>query len=114
MVMNEHHNTDVIIALNAPTTVGVCKAVKEMNLQGKVKVIGFDSTHEEIDYLDEDVIQATIVQNPYSMGYLGVKSALEVLGKKAVPKYVDTGSKVIDKNNMYTPENQKLLFPFVN
>lgn len=114
VVMKEYLNVDVIIALNAPTTNGVCKAIKEMKLGGKVKVIGFDSTHEEIDAIEEDVMQAAIVQNPYSMGYLGIKNALEVLEKKDVQKYVDTGSKVIDKSNMYTPENQKLLFPFVN
>lgn len=114
MILKKYEKVDAIVALNAPSTIGVADAIQTMNLQEKVKVIGFDSTHEEIDFIEADVIQASVVQNPYSMGYLGVKHAIEVLQKKEVPKYVDTGSKVIDKNNMYTPENQKLLFPFVN
>lgn len=113
-IIKKYHQLKAIVALNAPTTIGACDALKKMNLKGKVKVIGFDSTNEEINFIEEGIIQATVVQNPYSMGYLGVKNALEVLDKKVVPRYVDTGTKVIDKNNMYTPENQKLLFPFVN
>ncbi|MBZ9686032.1 substrate-binding domain-containing protein [Clostridium estertheticum] len=114
MVIKKYDKIDAIVALNGPAAMGVADAIQNMNLQGKVKVIGFDSTHEEIDFMEADVIQATIVQNPFNMGYLGVKSVLEVLNEKSVPKNVDTGSKVIDKKNMYTPENQKLLFPFVN
>lgn len=111
--LSKYNNINAIVALNAPSVVGVAKAIQEMKLNGKVKVIGFDSTPEEVVFMEDDVIQATVVQNPYSMGYLGVKNALDVLNKKSVDKYIDTGSTVIDKNNMYTPENQKLLFPFV-
>ncbi|WP_312887389.1 substrate-binding domain-containing protein [Clostridium lacusfryxellense] len=114
MVIKKHDKIDIIIALNAPATIGVANSIQNMNLQGKIKVIGFDATHEEIDFMEDDVIQATILQNPYSMGYLGVKYAIEDSNKNKVPKNVNTGSKMIDKGNMYTPENQKLLFPFVN
>jgi len=114
MVIKKYDKIDVIIALNAPATIGVANAIQKMNLQDKIKVIGFDGTHEEIDFMEADVIQATILQNPYSMGYLGVKYAIEDSNKNKIPKNVNTGSKVIDKSNMYTPENQKLLFPFVN
>ena len=55
-----------------------------------------------------------VVQNPFNMGYLGVKYALDVLNGDKVPKSVDTGSTVIDRENMYLPENQKLVFPFTD
>jgi ribose transport system substrate-binding protein len=59
------------------------------------------------------VIQATVVQKPFNMGYLGVKYAVRAMEGKPVPKMIDTGSTAIDMTNLYTPENQKLLFPFV-
>lgn len=113
-MLNKHSNLDAVVALNGPSVVGAANAIHKLNLGGKVKIVGVDCYPEAINFIEEGVIQATIVQNPYSMGYLGVKHALEVIDKKSVPKYVDTGSKVIDKRNMYLPENQKLLFPFVN
>ena len=112
-VISENGEIDCIVGLNAMSTVGVANAIKEMNLGGKVKVIGFDSTLEEIDLIEDNIIQATVVQNPISMGYLGIKYAVEAIKNKSIPKVIDTGSKVIDKTNMYAPENQKLLFPFV-
>lgn len=107
------NNVDAIVALNGPSAMGAAKAIKEMNLSGKVKVLGFDSTMDEIIYIEEGVIQATIVQDPYAMGYLGVKNAMDVINKKSVTKLINTAITIIDKNNMYTPENQKLLFPFI-
>jgi ribose transport system substrate-binding protein len=104
---------DAIVALNGPSTSGAAKAIEEMNLTGKIKIIGFDNTNGEIDYLEDNAIQAIVIQNPYNMGYLGVKNAVNVINKVNIPKTIDTGSTIIDKNNMYLPENQKLLFPFV-
>jgi len=42
-----------------------------------------------------------------------VKTALQVYNGESVKASIDTGSEVITKENMYTRENQKLLFPFV-
>ncbi len=111
-IITENPDIDAIVGLNAMSSIGVAQTVKDLKLAGKVKVIAFDSTLEEIDYMEEGVIQATVVQNPFSMGYLGVKIANDVLQNKSVPAFINTGSMVIDKSNMYTPENQKLLFPF--
>ncbi|MED4605491.1 substrate-binding domain-containing protein, partial [Paenibacillus validus] len=105
---------DGIVALHAVSSIGVAEEIERLGLQGKVKVVTFDSTLEDIEYLQEGVIQATIIQNPFSMGYLGVKYAVDLLGgSKKVPARYDTGTTVIDQNNMFWSDNQKLLFPFV-
>jgi ribose transport system substrate-binding protein len=102
-----------IVALNAVSSLGVAREMERLGLGGKVKLVTFDSTPEEVELLQEGVIQATIVQNPFSMGYLGVKHAVDVLEGRKVPARTDTGTKVIDRENMFWLENQKLLFPFV-
>ena len=101
-----------IIALNYISSIGVAKAIDEMGLSGKIKVITFDNTPEEIEFLEKGVIQATVTQSPFGIGYLAVKYAVLNLQGKKIPKYVDTGLVVIDRNNMYLPQNQKILFPF--
>ncbi|MOA19354.1 hypothetical protein D3C78_1397310 [compost metagenome] len=78
-----------------------------------VKLIGFDSSMKEISYLEEGVLQATIVQKPFNMGYLAVKTVIDARnGLKVQPK-IDTGSEIITKENMYASDVQKLLFPFI-
>lgn len=102
-----------IVGLNETSTVGTGKAIKELGLAGKVSLVGFDSSINEVKLLEAGVIQATVVQKPFNMGYIGVKTAVDAVRGRKVPERMDTGSVVIDKTNMYTSENQKLLFPFV-
>jgi ribose transport system substrate-binding protein len=102
-----------IVALNEISSIGVADAIGRMGLQGQVKIITFDSTSEELELLQEGVIQATIIQNPFSIGYLGVKNAVDALKGGKIPSRVDTGIKAIDLNNMFWSDNQKLLFPFI-
>jgi ribose transport system substrate-binding protein len=112
-MMTEHKQIDVIVALNTIASIGVANEIQKMGLGGHVKIITFDSTTEELALLQEGIIQATIIQNPFSMGYLGVKYAVEAMNGHSIPDHMDTGSKVIDMDNMFWSENQKLLFPFV-
>ena len=109
----KHPNINAIVALNGPSTMGTAKAIEELNLIGKVKIVGFDNINGEIDYLEDNAIQGIIIQNPYNMGYLGVKNAIDVVNKVSIAKTINTGSTVIDRSVMYLPENQKLLFPFI-
>jgi ribose transport system substrate-binding protein len=103
----------VIIGLNEPTTVGPAKAIKDLGAAAQVKLVGFDSSMDEIALLEDGYIQATVVQNPFNMGYLAIQTALQVCDGKKVNSRIDTGSVVITKENMFTKENQKLLVPFV-
>ena len=112
-ILKKFPSISAVVALNGPSTMGVARAIVEMNLIGKVKIVGFDNVNGEIDYLEDNAIQAIVIQNPYNMGYLGVKCAIDVVNKVSIDRVINTGSTVIDKGNMYLPENQKLLFPFV-
>ncbi len=105
---------DAIVCLNAYGTVGVARAITRLGKAGSISIIGFDSTPQEVSYMEEGAIQSLVVQNPFNMGYLGVKYALDALDGETVPKSVDTGSTLIDGENMYLPENQKLVFPFTD
>ena len=102
-----------IFGANQQSAEGVARALKDLELAGKIKLVAFDSSVEQIQYIEQGVIQAVVVQRPFNMGYLSVKAALMAARGQKVEKRIDTGFEVITKENMYTPENQKLLFPFV-
>jgi ribose transport system substrate-binding protein len=59
------------------------------------------------------VIYALIVQDPFRMGYDGIKTGLAASKGQAVPAFVDTGVNTITKANMNTPRSQELLSPKV-
>ncbi|WP_028548826.1 substrate-binding domain-containing protein [Paenibacillus sp. UNC451MF] len=101
-----------IIGLNEPSAVGAAKAVKELGATERVKMVGFDSSMNEIAFLEEGILLATVVQKPFNMGYLAIKAALQAVNGDKLESTIDTGSELITKENMYSKENQKLLFPF--
>lgn len=98
-----------IFAANEAGAIGAAQALKSKNRTGKVKLVGFDAAENEINELRAGVIDALIVQDPYKMGYTGVKFAVDALNGKEIPKRVDTGVNIITKENIDTPEIQKLL-----
>ncbi|MBN2288607.1 MAG: ABC transporter substrate-binding protein [Candidatus Glassbacteria bacterium] len=100
-----------IFAANEAGAIGAAQAVAARNLQGKVKLVGFDASPNEIEALRSGVIQALIVQNPFAMGYLGVSSAVGALQGKPVEKRIDTGVTVITMDNFSEPQIQKVLYP---
>jgi len=52
------------------------------------------------------------VQKPFNMGFLGIENAVKMESGKKVKTVVNSGIAMIDIDNIYTIENQKLLFPF--
>jgi len=100
-----------IFAANEPGAIGSAQALKASGKAGKIKLVAFDASNEEIAALKEGSIQALIVQNPYQMGYQGVKAAVDHLAGKPVEKRIDTGVTVVTMENFNEPDIQKLLFP---
>lgn len=56
-------------------------------------------------------IAALIVQDPFRMGYEGVKTALAASKGEKVEEKIDTGVSVITKENMEEPRSRELLNP---
>ncbi|WP_419884445.1 substrate-binding domain-containing protein [Paenibacillus sp. B-A-8] len=102
-----------IIGLNEPSTLGAGLAIMDLGLKSKVKLVGFDNSSSEVHLLEKEIMLGTVIQKPFTMGYLAVKTALEVVSGHKVDSVMDTGSEFITKENMYTSENEKLMFPFI-
>ncbi len=101
-----------IFAANQPNGEGAAQVLKQKKLEGKVKLVAFDSSEDEIKGLQEGTIQALIVQNPYQMGYQGVETVLKAIKKETIDKKLqDSGVMVVTKDNLNTPDVQKLLKP---
>ena len=102
----------MLAGLNEYSAVGAARAVRDLGLSDTIRMIGFDSSQEEVQLREAGVFDAIVIQKPFNMGYLGVERTVEILHGELEPTIVDSGSKLITKDNMYVEENQKLLFPF--
>ena len=111
-MLGKYPDMRMIMGTNEYAAVGAARAIKDLGLTGKVKVVGFDNSVEEIQLLEEGVFQGIIIQKPFNMGYLGVEQAVDILNGKSVEVNLDSGCKMIDRENMYEEENQRLLYPF--
>ena len=113
-MLAEHPEINVLLAFNEPTSVGAADAVEGMGLAEDVFLVGFDSNVATIDGLQDGTVDALIVQNPYAMGYLGVESAYRLLsGQGGSPEAtVDTSTRIVNRDNMFTMDSQKALFAF--
>ena len=64
-----------------------------------------------IKFLKEGTIAALVVQDPFRMGYEGVKTGLAASKGEKVEAVIDTGVTLITKENMEDARSQELLNP---
>lgn len=102
---------DGIFCPNESTTFGMLRALQDAGLAGKVAFVGFDSSELLVAGLEKGEIAALVLQDPFKMGYLGVKTMVEHLKGGKVPKRVDTGVYLVNRHNMKQPDTRELLAP---
>jgi ribose transport system substrate-binding protein len=102
---------DGIFCPNESTTFGMLRALQDSKLAGTVRFIGFDSSEKLVQALEAGQIDALVLQDPFKMGYLGVRTLVDHLNGKKVPRRVDTGVTLVTRKNMSSPEIQQLLKP---
>jgi ribose transport system substrate-binding protein len=100
-----------IFCPNESTTAGMLSALQDAGKAGKVMFVGFDTSQSFIDAMRARQLHGIVVQNPFNMGYLGVRTMLESLQGKPVEKRIDTGVTMITLDNLDGAETQALLHP---
>ena len=111
--MRDYPRINALVALNEWTTLGMGEAVKALGAEDKVRAVGFDTNTVSVGMLETGEMSALIVQNPFAMGYLSVKCAAElVAGTRAEEKALYTAVTIVNRENMYDPDIQKILFSF--
>jgi ribose transport system substrate-binding protein len=100
-------NLGGFFGVSAPGAPGAARAVETAKRVGEVKIVGFDDTPECREYIEKGVVQATIAQRPFDMGYKAVKVLVAARnGKLPEKKIMDTGVIVITKANLKETEQK--------
>ncbi|ABV32927.1 MULTISPECIES: sugar-binding protein [Pseudothermotoga] len=126
--LNAHPDLDAFFGVYAYNGPSQALVVKNAGKAGKIKIVCFDTTTDILQYVKEGVIQATMGQRPYMMGYLsvvtlylmsktGVQNTLAMLPKveaEGITDYViDTGVDIVTPQNLsnYLETMEKLGIP---
>jgi len=105
-------NPDVqaIFSCNATNSAGALQALRGPGLaQRGIKLVGFDAWDSLVEGLAAGELDSLVLQNPYKMGYEGVKAIMKKLQGQEIPKKVDTGVELVTKDRMEEPLIRQLL-----
>ena len=109
----EKDQVDAFACLEAQSGKEVAGVLNSYKITNKV-VMAMDTDPETLDWIKKGGIAATIAQKPYTMAFVGMQmldnlyhqkpASLEADWSKdsfaPIPSFVDTGSALIDKNNV--------------
>jgi ribose transport system substrate-binding protein len=90
---------------------GASQVVYNKSSGDRINYVVFGSDDKLVKFLQEGTIAALVVQDPFRMGYDGVKTALAASKGEKVPASLDTGANIITKANMNSARSQELLNP---
>jgi ribose transport system substrate-binding protein len=109
-MLDKLKEADGIFCSNEPSTLGMLRALKQNNLAGSKKLVGFDMSPGLVEGLKSGEIKALVAQNPKKMGREAVQALIAIMKGETVPAVIDTGAAVVTKENLAISEIQALLF----
>lgn len=104
---------DAFVSLESVSGKMVADAVKRTRITDRV-LVAWDVSPDTLDAIKAGIIDSTIAQRPYTMGYVGLKTLDELhhnppkqLARDSsadpfalYPEFVDTGTSLVDKTNV--------------
>jgi ribose transport system substrate-binding protein len=106
-MVRENPNINCFFCASSLDGIGAANAVSDLK-RNDIVIVCFDNLPETLELIKQGVIYASIVQDPYDMGYKGVNLMMDYIEKKSIPKdkYL-TEIKVIKKGNIEEYIKQK-------
>ena len=105
-----HPDLTGVFTITTNNTEGAATGVREAQMEGKIKIVGFDTSDPIVEAIRKGVVSADIVQYPYRVGQLGVEMMVDALQGKPVQRQVNTPFVVATPQNVDTPEVQKFIY----
>ena len=76
-----------------------------------MQVVAYDATKDAIELLNKGVVTLVLAQKPFDMGYMAVQfAAADAAGVTSLPRRVQTGFAIIDKDNVTDPKIARFIY----
>jgi len=108
-MLREHPDLSGVFTPNESSTAGMLMALQGAQQAGKVTFVGFDASDLYLDTMRYRKIHGLVVQNPFLMGELGVRTLADHLQGRVVQKRIDIKPVLVTPENIDAPEVAKLL-----
>lgn len=89
---------NTLIFTDVNDTVSAAQVIVDMNLVGRVQIIGFGEDEQVLAYIENGIITGSVAAQPREIGYNAVKVLKQLCSEGFSEGYVDTGVQVIDRN----------------
>lgn len=110
-VIEQNEDLVGVFGTNVFSAGGAGNAVVNAGLGGSVQVVAYDATAEAIELMGKGVVSLVLAQKPFDMGYMAVQFAVaDAAGVTSLPKRVETGFAIIDKDNVADPEYARFIY----
>jgi len=105
-----HPDLAGVFTITTNNTEGAATGVREAQREGKIKIVGFDTSDPIVEAIRKGIVAADIVQYPYRIGQLAVEMMADALNGKAVERQVHTPFVIATPANIDTPKVQKFIY----
>jgi ribose transport system substrate-binding protein len=109
-IIQGNPNLKGFFGANEGSIIGVLNGVKELQKEGKIVVIGYDSGKQQLDAIRSGTEAGAITQDPIGIGYKCVEAAVKAIKGETLPKTIDTGFHWYDKTNVDSDQIKPLLY----
>jgi ribose transport system substrate-binding protein len=113
-LLNKYDELQGIFCPYESTVFGMLRALQTAGRAGDITFVGFDASEPLLTGLRNGHIHGLVVQNPFKMGYLGVKTAVAATNGTPVDKRIDTGVTLVTAENIDEPGIQKIIDPDID
>ena len=106
-------NPDIagVFGTNVFSAGGAGNAVVNAGLGGTVQVVAYDATLEAMELLGKGAVTMVLAQKPFDMGYMAVQFAVaDAAGVTSLPRRVETGFAILDKDNATDPNFSRFIY----
>jgi ribose transport system substrate-binding protein len=110
-ILTAHPDVDGFFASAEANSIGAVQALKARKLNGKIRLITFDTSDAHLEALKDGTIDLMLVQDPYRLGYEAVHALVMKLNGQTPPPRMDLKVHEIRKSDLDKPDVQALLVP---
>jgi ribose transport system substrate-binding protein len=105
-----HPDLAGVFTLTTNNTEGAATGVREAQREGKIKIVGYDTSDPIVEAIRKGIVSADVVQYPFGVGQLGVETMVAALAGKPVERELSQPFVMATPENIDTPAVQKFIY----
>lgn len=108
-LLQAHPDVNLVYAHNDDMALGAVQVLTQMGKINEVQVVGVDGLMEAVKKIADGSFQATVINDPISLGSLAIQTAIKAGNGEEVDKIMNAETGLIDESNVnnYVDDSKK-------